>query len=469
LITQPIHYITIVALKTVYLLHQYYLNGPPEVLIQDEFNVDEFLTVLNGVWSKRLEQNEYDEEVILIYYNKLLKDLMKNDLASKFIIESTEFLYKKICFLKKYPFIENNYSLEQTIVNFSYFDYNSLLEKNLIKELLQLYSSLLDLFLNIPISISQLAQIFDTYLQVLNEEIIYIFTLLFLIIVAFKNNTSKNKKDEIITMFDEKFFEMSHKFNEAINKYKNFRHDIISKYYFLEIPHNFSLYLKNLNNNLKQFPNFEFNTKAYYMQVLSKDIIGIKMHHSMAELIDMDLMDFPEKYKFQPENVFEADANEESRSIQSMNHNYNSINSLELNNINNKTNKQHEGHFNNYYSTLNNPNNSKNNDKGKMNQMNQSRFDFNEDKFNNSFHNFNFEDNKYYNNCKNKQSLDNNYYDSLRHKLQKKTDDLIIYNNNFNPNLNQKTELFNDKGRYNKTDDKNKPENVYNKSIKYKE
>lgn len=63
LANQQIHYISIVALKTTFLLHQYYLNGPPEVLTQDHFNVDEFITVLNGVWTKRLENNDYDEDV----------------------------------------------------------------------------------------------------------------------------------------------------------------------------------------------------------------------------------------------------------------------------------------------------------------------------------------------------------------------------------------------------------------------
>jgi len=438
---QQIHYISIVALKTIYLLHQYFLNGPPEVLTQDNFNVDEFITDLNGVWAKRCELNDYDEE-----------DLMKNELVSKVIINSTDFLYKKLCFLKKFPFIENNYSLEDTILNFNYFDYNSLIEKAFIKELLLLYSQSLDLFLNVPISITQLSLILDTYLQVLNEEIIYIFTLLFLVIVSFKNSHSKNKKDEITSMFDEKFIEISVKFNEGIEIFKNFRLENHSRFYFLEIPNNFSLYLKNLNNNLKIYPSFEFNIKSYFMQILSKDIIGIKMHHSMSKLIELDLFEFPEKYIHKIENVLEVDDNGEPSKVNSSvvnGQNFYSLGSLcpdYKSHSNSVSDNELEKSKQQNYSTINHPNSSNLQDKA-----NNSRFDFNEDKFNQSFTNFNFDEIKHKNNGRSNVDKDKDY-NMLRGKLAQKSDNMILYNNYKN------TENYNDKNiRVNKLDDKKKP------------
>lgn len=60
---RPVHYLSTVALKSMYVIHSYFLYGPLETLSINEFNFEEYLGFFINLWNQRAETSNYDEDV----------------------------------------------------------------------------------------------------------------------------------------------------------------------------------------------------------------------------------------------------------------------------------------------------------------------------------------------------------------------------------------------------------------------
>lgn len=61
---RPVHYLSSVSLKSLYVIHSYFLYGPNEILNMNEFNFEEFMAFFINLWNQRAEKINYDEDVI---------------------------------------------------------------------------------------------------------------------------------------------------------------------------------------------------------------------------------------------------------------------------------------------------------------------------------------------------------------------------------------------------------------------
>ena len=276
----PIHYFSLTALKSLYIIHFYIFLGPKEVLFPKDFVLDDFINFFYEVWSSRFNKKIYE-----------IEDNFINDEITKFIISYCEFIKLKINFHKKYPFLENNFSLSKDLKNFLL-----LIDKNFIIDLLNLYSQIYQYFCKIPLNLKQLSQTFDVICHIFNLELISIFSLLFYVLIGFKNFNIKKVNFEQILIYDSFFFEISKNSNEQINNLKTYRESIKSdkKVIFLSQNYNnfeiFKLYINNLNEYLKKNSiNFtENNLKEIFTK---EEIPGISLPVNIGDLIYKDKLE----------------------------------------------------------------------------------------------------------------------------------------------------------------------------------
>ena len=269
--TRPLHFISNVGLKAVYVVHHYIFLGPSETIQPKDFNLEEFLVFFINLWNARLNNENYDKE-----------DKLKKTQITKFIVSYAEFLKSKILFHKKYPFIENNFSLD-TILKSNH-DITLLIEKKFINDLLSLYSFTYQKIVQIPINNKNISKTLDMIIQILNEELYSIFCILFYLIVAYKKYNSNNRNENVLKVYDSHFLEITNKIKENLEKFQKFRNEIKSTNKLLNFPNNYAEYLKNLDNNLKFFPIGEFNLRIFFANVL--DFQGINLNPSIGRLVD---------------------------------------------------------------------------------------------------------------------------------------------------------------------------------------
>jgi serine/threonine protein kinase len=288
--TRPIHYFSFVALKSLYVLHSYIFLGPAETLNPENFNLEEFLTFFCNLWSTRYSTGNYDKDEIL-----------KNSHVTKFIVSYSEFLKAKVAYHKRYPYIENNFSIDN-LSSRNNFDFSHLVDKKFITDTISLYSLMHQKSIQVPIIVNLIGLTLDNIIQIFNEELTSLFNLIFYILIAYKNyysftlsqNSDNDKNDSQLKIFDSQFIEITNKAKEYCQKIKKFRSDINSKN-ILKIftgagsdssnSNIFVEYLKSLDNNLKFFPNNEFNLKNFFSASQEKEIVGIKLNPSIGKLI----------------------------------------------------------------------------------------------------------------------------------------------------------------------------------------
>ena len=274
--TRPLHLISIVALKAIYVLHHYIFLGPTEAFQPKDFDLDEFLIFFINLWNERLINEDYDKE-----------DKLKNSHITKFIISYAEFLKMKILFHKKYPFVENNFSLD--LILKSSHDLTVLIEKKFIYDLFSFFTLSYQKIFQIPIGIKNISKTLDVIIQILNEELYSIFSLLFYIIIGYKKYNSNCKNENKIKTYDLLFLENTNKIREIFEKLQMFRNEIKSPLILFSIPDNLIDFFKNLDYNIKFFPLTEFNLRIFFSNDL--DIQGINLNTSIGRLIESKSFD----------------------------------------------------------------------------------------------------------------------------------------------------------------------------------
>lgn len=275
--SRPLHFISSVALKSVYVIHHYLFLGPPETIHPKEFNFEEFLVFFTNLWNSRLNSENYDKD-----------DKLKNPLITKFIVSYAEFLKAKVNFHKKYIFIENNFSLDSMIKSNS--DISVLIDKKFINDLLSFYSVTYQKLVQIPFSVKNISKTIDLIIQIFNEELYSMFGVLFYLIVAFKKYNSSSKNQNLLKVYDSHFFEISNKIQENLDKIHKFRNEIKSTNRLLNLNNTICQeYLKNLDNHLKFFPVGEFNLRVFFANDLEPQ--GITLNNSIGRLVDTNNLD----------------------------------------------------------------------------------------------------------------------------------------------------------------------------------
>jgi hypothetical protein len=339
---RPLYYISSVAIKSLYVLHHYLFLSPKESLLLKEFNLDEFIFSIINLWTIRLTNENYDSE-----------DVLSNPLLSKFIISYAEFLRSKILFHKKYPFIENNFSLDYFIkskINTDNYNSNNsnntnkdtnfsiLIDKKFINDLLSYFSFSFQKIVQIPINLKYFTNIINLIINIFNEELISIHFLLFYVIIAYKkyNYNSSNKTENSIKAFDSLFIETSLKVQELFESFRKYRNEIKSTNLALgsfasafelnlaseelsNLPIDFTIeYLKNLNSKFNFFPIENFNLRNFFCNeilnwndVCLNSSIGIliennqfdKDYFSIKKKLDLGSAQYKTKKEFNNNNI----------------------------------------------------------------------------------------------------------------------------------------------------------------------
>jgi len=127
--------------------------------------------------------------------------------------------------------------------------------------------------------------ILDQIIQIISDELHFIFIVIFFSLIAYKNYVVKEKNDSMLKEYDNILFDILNKIMENTEKYKKLRTDSKSKLKFYSIPTNSTDFLINLNNNLKLFPNQNFNIKQFFLT--NKEINGTKLQRSYGKLIEI--------------------------------------------------------------------------------------------------------------------------------------------------------------------------------------
>jgi hypothetical protein len=175
--------------------------------------------------------------------------------------------------------------LETTISTNQYFDFGLLVEKNFLKDLINLFNQLGYLYSKVPISVNSTILILDQIIQIISDELHFIFIVIFFSLIAYKNHVIKEKNDSLLKEYDNILFDILNKVKENTEKYKKLRADSKSKLIFYSIPNNSTEFLTNINNNLKLFPNLNFNTKQFFLN--NKEINSTKLQRSYGKLIEI--------------------------------------------------------------------------------------------------------------------------------------------------------------------------------------
>ena len=233
-----------------------------------------YLDFLSSVWIKRVTQGEQ---------------------YAGFLSKYSELIKNKIKYFSKYTFIEANYTI--TSSNIEELAKNSnitiLIHKGFITDTLSLYSSLCQQF-NILVQSVQMKQdnctttdIIDFSYQILNEQIVTISKLNFIIIFAFKNYLSNEKYKSCV--FDSRYFEITKKIREITDIQIKNRKSRNCKFLFFEIQLSFISTLESITERLKHFPNDNFNLKQFFED--PKNLCSYGLHSSVKKLIENNNFD----------------------------------------------------------------------------------------------------------------------------------------------------------------------------------
>jgi len=275
--SRPLHFISSVALKSVYVIHHYLFLGPKDTIQPKDFNFEEFLVFLINLWNSRLTSGNYDKD-----------DKLKNPLITKFIVSYAEFIKAKMNFHKKYTFVENNFSLDYIIKSNS--DISVLLDKKFINDLLSFYSVTYQKLIQIPFVVKCISKTIDLIIQIFNEELHSMFCILFYLIVAFKKHNSSSKNENLLKVYDSHFFEISNKIQENFDKLHKFRNEIKSPNQMLNLNNStVQEYMKNLDDHLKFFPVGELNLRVFFANNLEPQ--GISLNSSIGRLVETNTLD----------------------------------------------------------------------------------------------------------------------------------------------------------------------------------
>ena len=275
----PIHYFSISALRALYAIHHYIFLGPCEVLNpHHEFNLEEFIDFFSQVWTTRYTNKSYESE-----------DNFSNDYLTKFIISYCEFLKNKIIYHKKYPMVENNYS-----VNSKNIDYISLVDKNFIISTLEFYSQVYQKFIQIPLLLKQINTTLDVICLLFNEELVSIFSLLFYVIIAYKKHNEGFAEQTQLKIYDSHFIQITKKSEEFLYKLDKLRREnnSMNKVLFFantnsNADYNYIEYFENLSGTFRPFgDNFDLK---YHFQI--KEISGISLSMNIGNLVFRDALD----------------------------------------------------------------------------------------------------------------------------------------------------------------------------------
>lgn len=179
--------------------------------------ISNYFEFFSQVWNLRRIGKSYD-----------LSDQLKNEQVVEFIQGYSELIKNKVKFFSKYPFLECNFSFEVNKI-----EYDNLIEKKFISDLLILYSQYAQKFSQAPIALSSIIKdTLDVILQNLNEQLVTMCKLLYLVIFAFKNCNSHDLN--LLNNFDKTYIDTTQKVKEYIIKYTKKRKDTSSPYSFLK-------------------------------------------------------------------------------------------------------------------------------------------------------------------------------------------------------------------------------------------
>jgi hypothetical protein len=401
--TRPLHFISSVAIKSIYILHHYLFLGPPESLTQKEFNLEEFIFSFINLWSMRLTNENYDKE-----------DTLKSPIVTKFIVSYAEFLKSKISFHKKYPFVENNFSLDFFMKSNQ--DLTMLIEKKFINDLLSHFSFTFQKIVQIPITLKNFSNTINLIITIFNEELISMHFLLFYVIVAYKkyNSNSSSKTENSLKAYDSLFIEISVKVQELFDRLQKYKNELKStnslicnttgagnalglgtnssnvknatananantnpntttsasatsslvsvSEQLINLPNNFTIdYLNNLDSQIKFFPVENFNLRIFFTNEIHNGN-GLCLNSSIGRLVDSNLLDrdyITVKKKFDFNKV--QDRSKKELNINNNNNNNNDNlnkinNEINTNNININNNNINNDNLNKINNDINNNN-----------------------------------------------------------------------------------------------------------------
>lgn len=307
--------------------------------IDDKDNIVTYLDFLVTIWNYNLYKKFYEE------------DSINTRQVIEFLIKLSDLTKNKIKLFIKYPFLECNYTFDFESDYFTKMEnYNNLLEKGFINDLLVLLSQLFQTFNQVPFEneFNYIIEDTDIILQILNQEIVTLIKVLYILIFAFKNINSNDVN--MMNIFDKRYIELIEKIKLLIEKYKKKRLDLQSKFILYEIQDFYTENLNHLTERLKNFPNYNFITKLFLED--SKSLCGTQIHRNIRKMIQNDTF---KNYDYNYVNSYNKNQNVYYNNQNSnQNQNMNNIYNQNLKNSNLKNNIQvYNNELSNYNSTYN--------------------------------------------------------------------------------------------------------------------
>ena len=450
------------SIKMIYIVHYFIYNfnqetndnnifiNKIEIISPKDFDIEALFQMIINYYNLKINNNYYDKD-----------EIIKNIQVNKFILLYCQFMKNKIILLKKYSsIISNDNTLNVT-------DINKILSLNFIYDIFNLFLLSYQLLLSIPFNINILIPIFDLIAFLLNQEIVFLSSILFNQIIALLKMNRQIK-------FLGQFIDIIIKTNFFFQKLKMFRKQIGSKnkiIYYINC-NNQDIKLKELINyisNIKFDENFNvnefFNVESNIRKELNYIPIKIAAYKNDLHIINNKLFNeknnIKELIKKNNENKINNKNNnidifsDLNKEIQNININKNNINIKKINknininksNINNnniifnkKNNNKNSNNNSNKNSNKNSRNNSnkKNNNNSNNKNSNSSNTKNSNNSNNDDFMNFNKcffdnekENNEEQNNCDNKNQ-------GMVSDISSNLNILSYMNSNINNNSNNK-------------------------------
>jgi hypothetical protein len=146
-----------------------------------------------------------------------------------------------------------------------------------------MFNYIYQIYSKIPIVVTFASGIIDQIIQVVSDEINFLFILSLYIIVIYKHYIFL-QNEELAKEFDLALIDSVSKINEISEKYKKFRFEIKSKLSLYSLPTNVSDYIRFLNQNLKsgmtQLKHFQVRNFLSF----TKEINGLRLHPNYGKI-----------------------------------------------------------------------------------------------------------------------------------------------------------------------------------------
>ena len=287
-------------MKAIYLLHYIIFHSEQEILNPQNFNIDELLVLISNIYTMRNASGVIDKN-----------ETIRNTHIVKYIITYCEFLKTKIGFLRKYKnIIENNNALISS-------DYTKILNKTFIEDCLCLLIQTYQTLSSIPFNIGIMLNCLDSIAEMINDEMVSLFNLLYFVFIGFDH--MNNEK----TNLEKQFMQIGLKATEYLDKLRKYRNDIHSnkgvRYFCKDIKEAFAFLqsVRPSNGNGFSMKSHFSQNQNYFGISLNKNISGNfyeaeKISDNTLILVDtneksdsstkLNVIDFNEKFDFNENN-----------------------------------------------------------------------------------------------------------------------------------------------------------------------